>query len=53
MIPENTPPNTKVIHHKFGIVTILNISGECVEARFGEQGSTLMTYRKFLTPTEK
>jgi len=49
MIPENTNPGTKVLHYKLGTLIILNIEGECVEARFGEHGSTIMTYTKFLT----
>jgi len=53
MIPKNTIPGTKVCHHKFGEIIIRNISGDAVEAQFSEYGSTIMTFRKFLTLIEE
>lgn len=53
MIPENTVPGTKVLHQKFGILTVISISGNAVDVQFGECGSILSTYRKFLTLKEE
>jgi len=53
MIPESTIPGTKVWHHKFGKIIVRNISGDAVEAQFSEYGSTILTFRKFLTLIEE
>ena len=53
MIPENTPRGTKVLHHKLGILTVVDIDGDRVECIFGEHGSTMLTYRKFLNLIEE
>jgi len=53
MIPENTPIGSKVFHLKFGMLKVLSINGNAVDVQFGENGSILSTWRKFLTLIEE